>query len=225
MRGITEPGVSRPRTQEGEGLSVRCCFGRARPRGGALGCARRVCAAPGAVRRATAAADRGAGRRAVEEREPARHRDHEEPARPGAPWAASAAALRAGDAAYQAPLMSELREVHATHVKSYRLVDSFAATVSAGEEARLKANPAVAEVIPDVTIRGRPQVRGGWVLAVAEAGARRTDASLTAQRDPRRLRPERQGPARSRGPGADGHRLGRPRPARPRARSASPAQA
>ena len=65
-----------------------------------------------------------------------------------------AAALRSDvTAAYQAPLMSELREVHATHVRSYRLVDSFAATVSAGEEARLRADPAVAEVIPDVIIR------------------------------------------------------------------------
>ena len=56
-------------------------------------------------------------------------------------------------AAYQAPLMSELREVHATHMKSYRLVNSFAATVSSGEDAWLKADPAVAKVIPDVTIR------------------------------------------------------------------------
>jgi hypothetical protein len=55
--------------------------------------------------------------------------------------------------AYQAPLMNELREVRATHIESYRLVDSFAATVSAGEAAWLKADPAVAEVIPDVTIR------------------------------------------------------------------------
>ena len=55
--------------------------------------------------------------------------------------------------AYQARFMRELREVHATHVKSYRLVDSFAATVSSGEEARLKADPAVAEVMPDATIR------------------------------------------------------------------------
>jgi Subtilase family len=54
----------------------------------------------------------------------------------------------------QAPLMTEMRQVHATHVKPYRLVNSFAATVSAGEEARLKANPSVAEVIPDETIRG-----------------------------------------------------------------------
>lgn len=66
-----------------------------------------------------------------------------------------AAAVRAGTvAAAQAPMMAELREVHATHVKAYRLVNSFAATVSAGEKARLAANPSVARVIPDVTIRG-----------------------------------------------------------------------
>ena len=57
-------------------------------------------------------------------------------------------------ASLQAPLMSELSAVHATHVKPYRLIDSFAATVSPGEETRLSANPAVAEVIPDVTIQG-----------------------------------------------------------------------
>ena len=54
--------------------------------------------------------------------------------------------------AAQKPLMSELGMVHATHVRQFRTVDSFAATVSAGEEARLKANPAVAEVIPNATI-------------------------------------------------------------------------
>jgi hypothetical protein len=71
-----------------------------------------------------------------------------------APVGSHAAAVRAGViTSQQAPLMSELREVHATHVKAYQLVNSFAATVSAGEEARLKANPAVAEVIPDTTIR------------------------------------------------------------------------
>jgi hypothetical protein len=72
-----------------------------------------------------------------------------------APVGSSAAAVRAGGIArQQAPLLSELRAVHATDVRSYSLVNSFAATVSAGEAARLKANPAVAEVIPDVTIRG-----------------------------------------------------------------------
>jgi subtilase family protein len=53
----------------------------------------------------------------------------------------------------QAALMSELTEVHATHVKRYQLVNALAATVSAGEQARLKANPLVQEVIADVTLR------------------------------------------------------------------------
>ena len=67
----------------------------------------------------------------------------------------SAAVLRSNlIATYQAPLMSELRSVHATHVKAYRLVNSLAATVSAGEESWLKADPSVAEVIPDVTVKG-----------------------------------------------------------------------
>jgi len=60
--------------------------------------------------------------------------------------------------ASQRPLMTELRQVHATHIKPYELINSFAATVSKGEVSRLKANPAVAEVIPDVTIRmSQPQ--------------------------------------------------------------------
>jgi hypothetical protein len=72
-----------------------------------------------------------------------------------APVGSRAATVRASNTTRaQAPFMSELREVHATHVKSYTLVNSFAATVSAGEEARLKANSSVAEVIPDVTIQG-----------------------------------------------------------------------
>ncbi|MGH9125825.1 MAG: S8 family peptidase [Acidimicrobiales bacterium] len=54
--------------------------------------------------------------------------------------------------ASQGSLTTELRQVKATNVKSLSVVNSVAATVSAGEEARLKTNPAVAEVIPDVTI-------------------------------------------------------------------------
>jgi hypothetical protein len=72
-----------------------------------------------------------------------------------APVGSAEAGVRASAiAAVQAPLMSELRQVHAAHVKTYQLVDSLAATVSAGEKARLEANPAVAEVIPDVIIHG-----------------------------------------------------------------------
>jgi hypothetical protein len=65
----------------------------------------------------------------------------------------SAATRSAAVRRSQSPLMTELREVHATHVKSYTLINSFAATVSKGEESRLRANSSVAEVIPDVTIK------------------------------------------------------------------------
>jgi Subtilase family/Peptidase inhibitor I9 len=53
----------------------------------------------------------------------------------------------------QAPVMRELGQVGATRVKSFHLVNAFAATVSDGEVERLKANPAVALVAPDVLIR------------------------------------------------------------------------
>jgi hypothetical protein len=72
-----------------------------------------------------------------------------------APVGSRAAGTRAASiSSVQAPMMSELTTVHATHVKSYSLVDAFAATVSADEEDRLSANSSVAEVIPDVTIQG-----------------------------------------------------------------------
>jgi hypothetical protein len=66
----------------------------------------------------------------------------------------SAAESQRGQAtlADQKPLMTELGQVHATHVRQFKTVNSFAATVSAGEETWLKANPAVAEVIPNATI-------------------------------------------------------------------------
>ena len=74
----------------------------------------------------------------------------------GAARVGTAAAARRAHAIVgaQVTLMTELREVRATHVKQFQLVNSFAATVSKGEEARLAANPGVAEVIPDVTIQG-----------------------------------------------------------------------
>lgn len=56
----------------------------------------------------------------------------------------------------QAPLMNELRQVQAVNIKSYKLVNALAARVSQGEVDRLKANPAVAAVIPDSRVR-RPK--------------------------------------------------------------------
>jgi len=56
-------------------------------------------------------------------------------------------------AGVQAPMMRELKQVHAAHIRSYRLVNAFAATVSKAEATRLKSEAGVKEVIPDVTIR------------------------------------------------------------------------
>jgi hypothetical protein len=100
-------------------------------------------------------------------------------ARVGSTAAKTRASMIAG---YQKPLMSELTEVHATHVKAYRLINSFAATVSAGEESRLKANSSVAEVIPDVTIHGAAPDAAtslGTVAKTTTASALRPDASTS----------------------------------------------
>jgi hypothetical protein len=54
----------------------------------------------------------------------------------------------------QAPVVSELSQVHATHVRRYNLVNAVAATVSKAEADRLASNPNVAQVIPDALIKG-----------------------------------------------------------------------
>jgi Subtilase family/Peptidase inhibitor I9 len=88
-----------------------------------------------------------------------------------APIGSSAAVERsAAIDAEQAPLMSELRQVHATNVKRYHLVSAFAATVSKDYVARLKAHPAVATVVPDVTIR-RPHTAASVTAATASRSA------------------------------------------------------
>jgi hypothetical protein len=69
----------------------------------------------------------------------------------------AAAASRAAQAAgSQKGISTELTQVHAKGMHSLSLVNAVTATVSAGEEARLAANPQVAEVIPNVTIKGAP---------------------------------------------------------------------
>ncbi len=56
----------------------------------------------------------------------------------------------------QAPVMNELHQVNAQRIKAFRAVNSLAAMVSDGEIERLKANPSVAQVIPDVLIHRKP---------------------------------------------------------------------
>ena len=103
----------------------------------------------------------------------------------------SAAESQRGKAilADQKPLMTELGQVHATHVRQFRTVNSFAATVSAGEEARLKADPAVAQVIPNSIINvslGGPDSGhrpGDGQVGYVGQGRRHPDP----ERDPRRV--------------------------------------
>jgi hypothetical protein len=61
-------------------------------------------------------------------------------------------ARTAAVSASQAPLLTELGAVHATAIKRFTLVNSVSATVSALEEQRLAASPAVAAVIGDATV-------------------------------------------------------------------------
>jgi hypothetical protein len=82
------------------------------------------------------------------------------------------AARSARAASSQAPIRSELARVHATHIRSYSLVNALAATVSPGEETRLKANPAVREVIPDVTLQNaQPEQQAAAAATPARASS------------------------------------------------------
>ena len=51
--------------------------------------------------------------------------------------------------ASQAGVLSELRQVHATHVRSYHIINAISATISPAEAARLQHNSAVRAVVPD----------------------------------------------------------------------------
>ncbi|HEX4224193.1 MAG TPA: hypothetical protein VHZ97_17625, partial [Pseudonocardiaceae bacterium] len=65
----------------------------------------------------------------------------------------------------QAPLVSELSQVHAKNVRSYHVANAVSATVSAGEESRLKANPNVAAVLPDSVLKEAPATQPAGATA------------------------------------------------------------
>src|SRR5215471_9017512 len=60
------------------------------------------------------------------------------------------ARIQAASAA-QAGVLAELRQVHATHVRGYHIINAISAAVSPAEISRLQANPAVRAVVPDAT--------------------------------------------------------------------------
>ena len=81
------------------------------------------------------------------------------------------------DAAHdQAPVLGELAKVKATRVKTFRMVNVLAATVSDGEVERLKANPAVANVVPDGVIH---RARRSATASSAPAITTKITTSLT----------------------------------------------
>jgi hypothetical protein len=49
----------------------------------------------------------------------------------------------------QAGVLGELKQVRASHVISFHIIDAVAATISSAEASRLAANPAVSAVVPD----------------------------------------------------------------------------
>ena len=51
--------------------------------------------------------------------------------------------------ASQAGVLAELRQVHATHLRSYHIINAISATISSAEIGRLRANPGVRAVVPD----------------------------------------------------------------------------
>ena len=71
------------------------------------------------------------------------------------------ASMRAAAAkAAQAGVLAELTKVHATHVRSYHIIDAISATISAAEAKRLKSNPAVRAVVPDAFRHFAPLTSG-----------------------------------------------------------------
>jgi hypothetical protein len=72
---------------------------------------------------------------------------------PRRPGSAAAAARSRKIAGLQAPLLDALRAGGAADIRTYRLVNAFAAEVTSAQKASLLADPQVAEVVPDVEIR------------------------------------------------------------------------
>ncbi len=87
-------------------------------------------------------------------------------------------ARRAAEAKDQGPVINELRGTSARNVHSYTTINAVAATVSPGEQARLAANPAVAEVVPDQIIH-----MAAPTVSAASSSATRTPVPGTCSTD------------------------------------------
>jgi hypothetical protein len=79
----------------------------------------------------------------------------------------------------QGPILGELNATKAHNVHSYTTINAVSATVSPGEAARLAANPAVAEVVPDQIIKLASPFDAAATSSAANANAARTPPAGT----------------------------------------------
>jgi hypothetical protein len=93
------------------------------------------------------------------------------PATPGLVGARRSALAQA-----QSPVRAQLAQSGARNVHAYTLINAMSATVSPAEQARLRANPAVAEVVPDQMIHLGPSISGGGASASSASGVSRASA-------------------------------------------------
>ena len=93
--------------------------------------------------------------------------------------AAAQARVKAVNAS-QAGVRSELNQVHATHVHDFHIVNAIAATISAAEVTRLKADPAVRAVVPDTFRPFAPLGAGPGAASPAGSAAAGHSGSTTA---------------------------------------------
>ena len=101
-----------------------------------------------------------------------KNQHQEYPARP----ATASARGRAIDSD-QAPVVHELKQLHASGLKAFHIVNALSATISAAEARRLAGNPAVQAVVPDRQVFLNPQPAGD----TSSAGSAATPAGAGAQ--------------------------------------------
>ena len=82
------------------------------------------------------------------------------------------------------PCKDELRQVHATNLKTFHIVNALAVTVSKGELERLKANPGVALVIPDGIIHRSRRPSSDLSKSTSSARPNGVHPALTANQLP-----------------------------------------
>ncbi len=102
---------------------------------------------------------------------------------PELPAKSAAAARRQTTAREQAPLVSGARSAGATTIKNFSIINGFAATMSAAEADSLRADPSVAEVVPDRMVPVPPLTPAQTAQIKAEATQARTAATVVAPPD------------------------------------------